>query len=183
MRQLFPYGGHSPRLDPSVFVAPGVLLVGDITVAEGSSFWYNTVVRADVQRVVVGKYSNIQDGSMIHEDSGRSSGKPCPTLIGDYVTVGHNVILHACTVEDYCLIGMGSIIMDDVVIGKGSVVGAGALVTKGARIPPFSLVLGSPARVVRTLDPSTLAEREDQAFHYNRLAKEHREALEGCLTE
>ncbi len=185
MKQLFPYGGHRPQLDPSVFVAPGVILVGDIKAGEGSSFWYNTVVRADVQRVEVGRFSNIQDGTVIHEDSGRGTGDPegHPTLIGDYVTVGHNVILHACVLEDYALIGMGAIIVDDAVIGKGSVVGAGALVTKGTKIPPFSLVVGAPAKVIRTLEPSSLAERENQAMHYSRLAKEHREALDADARE
>ena len=181
MQQLIPFGGHRPQLDPSVFVAPGVLLVGNVTAGEGSSFWYNTVVRADVQRVEVGRFSNIQDGTIIHEDSGRGTGNPngSPTLIGDYVTVGHNVILHACILEDYSLIGMGAIIMDEAVIGKGSVVGAGALVTKGTRIPPFSLVLGAPAKAVRTLDPATIADRKEQAIHYSRLAQEHRAEIEG----
>ena len=175
MKQLYSFNGHAPSLDPSVFVAPGVLLIGDVTTGEGSSFWYNTVVRADINPVVIGRYSNIQDGCVVHEDSGRNSGKKdgLPTVIGDYVTVGHNVILHACTLEDYSLIGMGAIVMDGVVVGKGSVIGAGALVTKGTVIPPFSVVIGSPARVIRTMDPSSLEERLKQAMHYHRLSLEH----------
>jgi carbonic anhydrase/acetyltransferase-like protein (isoleucine patch superfamily) len=175
LKQLYSYNGIRPKLHESVFVAPGAKLIGDITAGEGSSFWYNVTVRADTNPVIVGKCSNVQDGTVIHEDSGRGSGVPggLPTIIGDYVTVGHNAILHACTIEDYCLIGMGSIILDGSVIGRGSVVGAGALVTKGSVIPPMSLVLGVPAKVVRTLDEDSLKVRDVQATHYREEAAAH----------
>ena len=186
MKQLLPYRGVFPKVHPTAFIAPGAVLVGDIEIGEHSTIWYNTAVRADVQSVRMGKFSNIQDGSVVHEDSGRGTGNPegTPTIIGDYVTVGHNVILHACTIEDYCLVGMGAIVMDAAVIGKGSVIGAGALVTKGTKIPPYSLVLGAPARVVRTLDEeSALAEHLDQAMHYYRLAQEHKQELAALEAE
>lgn len=180
MKQLLPYKGHTPQLDKTVFVAPGALLIGDVTAGEGSSFWYNVTVRADLNRVTIGRFSNIQDGTVIHEDSGRGTGLEdgLPTVIGDYVTVGHNAILHACRVEDYCLIGMGATVMDGAVVGKGAIVGAGALVTKGKIIPPFSLVLGSPAKVVRTFSPATQADRLEHAMMYAELAKEHIQSLE-----
>jgi len=181
MKQIYPYRGVFPKVDPSVFLAPGALLIGEVEIGENSSVWYNTVVRADVQRVVIGKYSNIQDCSVVHEDSGRGTGNPegTATIVGDYVTVGHNAILHACTLEDYCLVGMGAVVMDAAVVGKGSVIGAGALVTKGMHIPPFSLVVGAPAKVIRTLEEEpALAEHLDQAMHYYHLAQEYKKDLE-----
>lgn len=182
MKQLYPYRGKTPTVDESAFIAPGAVLVGDVTVGEGSSIWYNVTIRADVNPVVIGKHSNIQDASIVHEDSGRGTGlrDGLPTVVGDYVTVGHGVILHACRLEDYCLVGMGATVMDGVVVGKGSVIGAGALVTKGTVIPPYSVVMGFPAKVVKTLSPDTLAERLDQAEHYMRLAAEHKGYIEEC---
>ncbi len=176
---IYPYQGVTPQIEPDVLLCPGAMVVGRVTIGEGSSVWYNAVIRGDVHHVIIGRYSSIQDGTLIHEDSGRGSGLAggLPTVVGDYVTVGHGVILHACRVEDYALIGMGAIVMDGAVIGKGAVVGAGALVTKNTVIPPFSLVLGSPARVVKTLPESSLEQRKEQAMHYYSLGQEHRRTL------
>lgn len=176
---LYPYKKQFPQIAKDAFIAPGAVIVGDVAIGEGSAVWYNTVIRGDVNKVVIGSFSNIQDGSIVHEDSGRGSGlaEGLPTVVGDYVTVGHGVILHACTVESGCLIGMGAILMDGVEIGRGSVIGAGALLTKGTKIPPFSVVLGAPGKVVRTLSEDSIAERKDQAMHYNRLAREHMDSL------
>ena len=176
---IYPYEGVTPQIEPNVLLCPGSMVVGRVKIGEGSSVWYNTVIRGDVHDVVIGRYSSIQDGTLIHEDSGRGSGLEggLPTVVGDYVTVGHGVILHACRVEDYALIGMGAIIMDGAVIGKGAVVGAGALVTKNTVVPPFSLVLGSPARVVKTLPEDSLNQRLEQAMHYYGLAQDHRRML------
>ena len=176
---VYPYKGVSPEIAEDVLLCPGAMVVGRVKIGQGSSVWYNAVIRGDVHDVIIGRYASIQDGTLIHEDSGRGSGLEggLPTVVGDYVTVGHGVILHACRVEDYALIGMGAIIMDGAIIGRGSVVGAGALVTKNTVVPPFSLVLGSPAKVVRTLPDASLAQRKEQAMHYYGLAQEHRRML------
>ena len=172
---VYPYEGVSPQIESDVLLCPGAMVVGRVKIGAGSSVWYNTVIRGDVHDVVVGRYTSIQDGTVIHEDSGRGSGLEggLPTVVGDYVTVGHGVILHACRVEDYALVGMGAIVMDGAVVGKGAVIGAGALVTKNTVIPPFSLALGSPAKVVRTLPEASLEERREQAMHYHSLAQAH----------
>ena len=176
---IYPYEGVTPEIEPSVLLCPGAMVIGRVKIGEGSSVWYNAVIRGDVHDVTIGRFTSIQDGAILHEDSGRGSGLEggLPTEVGDYVTVGHGVILHACRVEDYALIGMGAIIMDGAVVGKGTVVGAGALVTKNTVIPPFSLVLGSPARVVKTLPESSLDQRKEQAVHYHGLAQEHLKML------
>ena len=176
---VYPYEGVSPQIASDVLLCPGAMVVGRVKIGEGSAVWYNAVLRGDVHDIVIGRYANIQDGVLIHEDSGRGSGLDggLPTVVGDYVTVGHGAILHACRVEDYALIGMGAIILDGAVIGKGAVVGAGALVTKNTIVPPFSVALGSPARVVKTLPESSLEQRREQAMHYFGLAEAHRRML------
>ena len=176
MKQIFRFKDHYPQLDSSVYIAPGAMLSGDITAGEGCAFWYNSVIRADVNPVRFGKYTNIQDNAVVHEDSGTNTGHEggTPTIVGDYVTVGHSAIIHGCTIEDSVLVGMGAIVMDGAVIGRGSVIGAGALVTKYQKIPPFSLVMGVPAKVVRTLDESAIEDNRAQAMHYYGLAQEHR---------
>ena len=178
---VYPYEGVTPEIEEGVLLCPGAMVVGRVKIGEGSSVWYNAVIRGDVHNVEIGRYTSIQDGTVIHEDSGRGIGLEggLPTVVGDYVTVGHGVILHACRVEDYALIGMGAILMDGAVIGKGSVVGAGALVTKNTVVPPFSVVLGSPGKVVRTLPESSLDQRREQAMHYHSLAADHRRMLSG----
>lgn len=134
-----------PHIPPTAFVAHNATLVGDIALGEESSVWYQAVLRGDINRIVIGARSNIQDGAVLH------LADDYPVLVGEYVTVGHKAILHACTVEDEVLIGMGATVLDGAVIGAQSIIGAGALVTGGKIIPPGSMVLGSPARVVRSL--------------------------------
>jgi len=156
-------------LSPSAFVAPGAVVIGDVTLGDLSSVWYHCVLRADIERIVIGEGSNIQDGSVIHLSSNRG------TAVGSYVTVGHKALLHACDVEDECLIGMGAVVMDEARIGPRSIVGAGALVTRGLQVPEGSLVLGSPAKVVKQL---TLEEQQgirQWALKYIQVAAEHRE--------
>lgn len=176
---VFPYEDVWPQIESDVLLCPGAMVVGRVKIGEGSSVWYNAVIRGDVHDVAVGRYTSIQDGTIIHEDSGRGSGLDggLPTVVGDYVTVGHGVILHACRIEDYALIGMGAIVMDGAVVGRGAVVGAGALVTKNTVIPPFSVAMGSPAKVVKTLPESSLEQRKEQAMHYHGLAQAHRRML------
>jgi carbonic anhydrase/acetyltransferase-like protein (isoleucine patch superfamily) len=136
----------------SAFVAASADLLGDVTVGENSSIWYQCVLRGDINRIQIGANSNVQDGTVVHV------ADRFGTVVGDWVTVGHRALLHACTVEDEVLIGMGAIVMDGAVIGKRSIVGAGTVVTGGTKIPPGSLVLGAPGKVVRTLRE---AEQED----------------------
>ena len=141
-----------PFIHPSVFVAWNAEVAGDVELAAEASVWFNVTIRADIGAVRVGRGSNIQDGSVIHVET----DSPC--LIGDHVTVGHGAILHGCVIEDDSLIGMGAIVLDKARIGHGSVVGAGALVTQGKEFPPNSLIIGSPAKAVRSIEP-TDAER------------------------
>jgi carbonic anhydrase/acetyltransferase-like protein (isoleucine patch superfamily) len=151
-----------PEFGEGVLVAPGAAIVGNVSLGRDVSFWYGSVARGDLAKVVVGDRSNIQDGTVMHvADDG-------PCIVGADVVVGHRVMLHACRVEDACLIGMQATLLDDCVIGEGSIVGAGALVTQRTKIPPHSLVLGAPAKVVRTLDPSVAAEHRALAGKYMR---------------
>ena len=143
-------------------------MLGDVTLGPRASVWYGAVLRADMDRVVVGESTNLQDGTIVHVDEGR------PALIGARVGVGHRAVLHGCTVEDECLIGMGSVLLNGAVIGTGSVVAAGAVVPEGMVVPPGSLVVGVPARVARPVD-QTLRARIDATWqHYVTEAERHR---------
>ena len=135
----------APELDPSSFVAAGARVIGAVTLEEGASVWYNAVLRADSDRIVLGRGSNIQDNASVHVDAGH------PALIGEGVSVGHNAVVHGCTIGDGSLIGMGSVILSGAVIGEGCLVAAGAVVLEGAVIPAGSLVAGVPGRVRREL--------------------------------
>lgn len=155
-------------IDSTVFIASGALVMGDVEIGRDSSIWYHTVIRGDTERVVIGEATNIQDLSMVHADPG------IPCLIGNRVTVGHRVILHGCIVEDDCMIGMGAILLNRVRIGQGSIIGAGAVVTEGTEIPPGSLVLGVPAKVVRAIDESARVRLDHAWRHYVKQAERHR---------
>ena len=144
-KQLDKFLRKKPSLGEGVYIATGAMVLGDVTLGEYSSVWYNAVLRGDINRIVVGHHSNIQDNAVLH----LADDFPC--RIGNYVTVGHSAVVHACTVEDEVLVGMGAVILDGVVIGKQSIIGAKALVTQETRIPPGSMVLGAPAKVVRAL--------------------------------
>ncbi len=150
-RQLDTHLRKQPLVAPSAYIAKTAVVLGDVTLGPHSSIWYNAVLRGDINRIVVGEGSNIQDNAVIH----LADDYPC--LIGRYVTVGHSAIVHACTVEDECLIGMGATILDGAVIGAQSIVGANALVTQGTIIPPGSMVLGSPGKVIRVLNSADRA--------------------------
>jgi carbonic anhydrase/acetyltransferase-like protein (isoleucine patch superfamily) len=142
-----------PTMGARVLIAPGAAVVGDVQLGDDVSIWYGAVLRGDLAPIIVGKGANIQDGTVMHV----ADDTPC--VVESETVVGHRVMLHACRVEEGCLIGMQSTILDQAVIGRGSVVGAGALVTQRTIIPPRSLVLGAPARVIRTLTD------EDERFH------------------
>lgn len=143
--QIEQFLGTPPRIHPTAFIAPGAAVIGDVTLGEEASVWYHAAARGDINRIIIGPRSNVQDGAVLHV------ADAFHTEIGELVTVGHKAIVHACTVEDEVLIGMGAIILDGARIGARSIIGAGALVTGGKEIPPGSLVIGSPAKVVRTL--------------------------------
>jgi len=141
------FDGLVPHIDDDAFIHPDATLIGDVHIGRASSVWPGCVLRADMGKIVVGDETSIQDGTVVHLTQNWSD-----TIVGNRVTVGHRVVLHGCIVEDNCLIGMGAILLDNCHIGKGSLVGAGALVTAKTEIPPGSLVLGSPAKVVRPLN-------------------------------
>lgn len=164
---------REPSIHPSAFIAPSADIIGDVTIGEESSIWYGCVLRADINRIEIGERSNLQDGSVVHL-SDRFG-----VSVGDDVTIGHKALIHACTVGDGALIGMGAILMDGAVIGASSIVGAGSLVLGGTQIPPDSLVVGSPARVVRRLTPEECREGRRLAEKYvmvsrRYLARSHR---------
>ncbi|MFE9292859.1 gamma carbonic anhydrase family protein [Streptomyces niveus] len=160
-------GGKEPVIDPTAFVAPTAVVLGEVTMAAGASVWYHTVLRADGGPIVIGADTNIQDNCTVHVDLGS------PVTVGARVSVGHNAVLHGCTVEDDVLVGMGAAVLNGALIGSGSLVAAQALVPQGMRVPPGSLVAGVPAKVKREL---TEEEREGirlNAAVYLELAKRH----------
>ncbi len=168
-----------PQFGQKSWVAPDATVIGNVKMGEDSSIWFGCVVRGDVHKIIIGDRTNIQDLTMIHvthyKSPDMSDGHP--TIIGDDVTVGHRVMLHGCTIEDACLIGMNATILDGAVIGKESIVGAGALVTGGKKFPPRSLILGSPAKVVRELTDQEVAELYASAKRYVAFKEEYREFI------
>jgi carbonic anhydrase/acetyltransferase-like protein (isoleucine patch superfamily) len=147
---LYELDGVAPRLpaDGKVFIADSAEVIGNVHLGSDTSIWFGSVLRGDNEPITIGDGSNVQDNCTFHTDPG------FPMTIGTNCTIGHNVILHGCTVEDGALIGMGAIVMNGAKIGRNSVVGAGAVITEGKEFPPFSLIVGAPARVLRTLDPA-----------------------------
>ena len=149
-----------PQIAASAWLAPSAAIIGDVVVGEQVSIWFNTTLRGDTDRISVGAGSNIQDGSVCHCDPGT------PLTIGSNVTVGHKVMLHGCSIGDGSLIGIGSIIMNHAKIGKNCIVGAGSLVTEGKEFPDNSLIMGAPAKLVRTLDADALEKMKTNASNY-----------------
>jgi len=147
-----PFKGISPRIDSTAFVAEGAVVIGDVEIGPGASIWYGCVVRGDVNFVRIGARTNIQDGTVIHV-----SRVDHPTIIADEVTVGHGAMIHGCNIESGSLIGIGAIVLDGVVVGRESLIAAGSLITPGTVIPPRSMVMGSPAKIKRTLDDEEVA--------------------------
>ncbi len=162
------YKGLFPRIDPSAFVAGSADLIGDVEIGEESSVWFQSVLRGDVAPIKVGTHTNIQDGSLLHGNAGE------PTILGDWVTVGHRVVLHACQVDHHCLVGMGAVVMSRVHVGEGSIVAAGALVPEGTVISPGSLYVGAPARLCRKLTRDDRRFIDSHAEHYLEYKKEYR---------
>ncbi len=163
------FAGCAPVFGQNVFVADGATVLGDVTLGDGVSIWYGSVLRGDVNRISVGARSNIQDVSVVHVTTAKFE-----TRVGADVTVGHRVVLHGCVIGDGVLIGMGAVLLDGVEVGAGCIIGAGALLTPGTKIPAGSLAFGAPARVVR---PTTAEERREilaSAQRYVQLAARHR---------
>ncbi|HEY0074795.1 MAG TPA: gamma carbonic anhydrase family protein [Abditibacteriaceae bacterium] len=165
--------GQEPQIDASAFVAPGAAVMGAVTLGEESSVWFNATLRGDINAVIVGPRSNVQDGAVLHVADDYA------VTLGELVTVGHQATVHACTVEDEVLIGMGAIILDGAHIGARSIIGANALVTGGTQIPPGSLVLGSPAKVVRALSIDEQASIKVWAERYVTLSRIYLQGKEG----
>jgi carbonic anhydrase/acetyltransferase-like protein (isoleucine patch superfamily) len=158
--RLDKYLSRTPEIDPSAYVAPSAVVMGSVKIGPKASVWPTCVLRGDIEDIVIGEGSNVQDGSVIHlaDDLGAHIGK--------YVTIGHMAMIHACTIEDECLIGMKATVLDGAVIGKRSIIGAGAVVTKGTIVPPGSLVLGMPAKVVKQLSEEEQASVKEWADKY-----------------
>jgi carbonic anhydrase/acetyltransferase-like protein (isoleucine patch superfamily) len=158
-----------PTIDPSVFIARGAQVVGDVRLAADCSIWYNTVLRGDINYVQVGARSNIQDGCILHVEN----DKPC--IVGENVTVGHGAIIHACMIEPECLIGMGAIILSGAFVGRGSIIAAGTIIRENVVVKPFSLMAGVPGRLIRTLDKSSAQTHRKWAQKYSAVAQAHKE--------
>ncbi len=159
------FEGREPLVRDAAFIAWNADISGDVELGKDVSVWYNATIRADVAAIIIGDRANVQDGAVVHV------AHEMPCRIGKDVTVGHGAIVHACTIGDRCLVGMGAIVLDGAIIGEDSIIGAGALVTGGKRFPPRSLILGSPAKAIRSLDEAECASLTESARHYVELAR------------
>jgi carbonic anhydrase/acetyltransferase-like protein (isoleucine patch superfamily) len=168
---IYQYGEQKPSIDPSAFVAAEATVIGDVVLAEDASVWHGVVIRGDSARISVGKGSNVQDGAVLHADEG------VPLTIGDNVTVGHQAMLHGCTIGDGTLVGIQAVVLNNAVIGRNCLIGAGAVVTEGKQFPDNSLIVGAPARVVREMSPEQILKVGENAKHYAAHQKEYRKAL------
>jgi len=172
---IYTFKNTKPKIDKNTWIAPSADVIGDVSCGKDCSIWFGCVVRGDVNYIKIGDRTNIQDLSMIHvthyKKEDKSDGNP--TVIGDDVTIGHRVMLHGCTIENACLIGMSATILDGAVIGKESIVGAGALVTKNKIFPPRSLIVGSPAKVIRELNDDEVKELYASAYRYVEFKKDY----------
>ncbi len=163
---IIEYKGKKPEIGKNVFIAPGAFVIGEAVIGDNASIWFNAVVRADINSIVIGDNTNIQDNSVLHVDN-----PPHNLVIGRNVTVGHGAVLHACVIEEGCLIGMGATVLSRAVIGAFSIIGANSLVKEGQVIPPNSLAVGSPAKVIREITPEEKEKLLGSAEHYAAYAK------------
>ena len=159
--------GIEPNIHNDTFIADTAMVIGDVNIGEGTSIWYGAVLRGDIENITIGKFSNIQDNATVHTET------DIPTKVGDYTVVGHNAVVHGCTIGDNCLIGMGAIILNEAIIGDNCIIGAGTVVTEGKNIPPNSLVMGVPGKVVRQVSDEEIEAIKKNAIRYNRLYKKH----------
>ncbi len=168
---IYDLADKRPVLDPDSWVAPGAVVLGDVTLMPGASVWYGAVLRGDNDPIVIGRNTNIQDGAVCHTDAGE------PLTVGANVTVGHQAMLHGCTIGENSLIGIGAVVLGRAVIGKNCLIGAGALIPEGKVIPDGSLVIGQPGRVARELTPEQIAHIGASALHYVENWKRHAREL------
>lgn len=168
---LYGFKGKTPRVHPTAFVAPTAVLVGDVTLHEHASVWFGTVLRADMDRIEIGARSNVQDNSTIHTDENE------PTIVGEDVTIGHNALVHSSVIENNVLIGQASVLVGGCVIGTGSIIGAGAVVREHMAVPPHSLVVGVPGKVVREAKPEDERWTVRAAEHYVELGGWYRDNI------
>lgn len=177
--RLIPIHGKAPHIHDSAFIAPGCVIIGDVTIGADSSVWYNCVLRADVSRIVIGERSNVQDGSVLHCDPPRP-GDPdgSPLIIGDDVLIGHMAMVHGCTIEDRGFVGLGAIAMNKGVIGSDAMLAAGAMLTEGKVMEPRSLWAGRPAKPLRYLNDAAVMGMRMGVAHYVENARAHRAAIE-----
>jgi len=176
-RNIRSYDGMTPRINEAAYVDPAAVVIGDVTLGERASVWPCAVIRGDVNHIVIGEGSNIQDFAMLHVTHKRESDpQGAPLIIGNHVTIGHHVTLHGCRIEDEVLIGIGSIVLDRAVIEKHVLVGAGSLVPPGKRLESGHLYLGNPVKRVRALTEEEIAYFRYSAEHYQRLAGKHRQS-------
>ena len=169
---VYPYLDTFPKVGEGSFIAPGARIIGDVDISSEVGIWYNTVIRGDVNYIKIARGTNVQDNSLLHVETDL-----CPLIIGEYVTIGHQVILHGCTIGNRCLIGMGAIIMNDVVIGDDCIIGAGALITEKTEIPSGSVVIGRPGKVVRQVKEKEKDSLLLSAKKYIEVANKHKLSL------
>ncbi|WP_066708881.1 gamma carbonic anhydrase family protein [Curvibacter delicatus] len=168
---IYELDGQAPKLAEGTWVADSAQVIGKVTLEENVSVWFGTVIRGDSEKIHIGRGSNIQDASVLHADAG------VPLTLGENVSVGHQVMLHGCTVGDGSLIGIGAVVLNHAKIGKNCLVGAGALVTEGKEFPDGSMILGSPAKAVKQLSPEQIAGLQHIAAHYVENARQYRKGL------
>ena len=163
------FDGNKPEIKEDVFIAEGSKIIGNVVIKKGASIWFNTIIRGDIDSIKIGQNTNVQENSTLHIDKG------IPLNIGDNVTIGHGAVLHGCTVNNNCIVGMGSTVLNNAEIGENTIIGAGALIPEGKEIPPGSLVLGVPGKVVRDLKEDEINKIKKSAEHYHQLARRYRE--------
>ena len=171
---ILPFKGRSPRIHPSAFVAPGARIIGDVEIGANASIWYNCVLRGDINRIVIGARSNVQDGTIIHVEGGQPG---LPVVIGEDALIGHQAVLHGCTVRAGAFVGMGSVMMDGSVIEGEAMLAAGALLSPGKIIPSGQLWAGRPAKFLRDLTADQMHAMKLQVAGYVTTAREHRQAV------
>ena len=162
------FEGNIPRIDESTYISESVDIIGDVTIEENANIWFGTRLRGDMNKIVIGKNTNIQENTVVHVD------KNCPCLIGKDVTIGHGAIIHGCEICDNVLVGMGSIILNNAKIGKNTIIGAGSLVTQGKEFPEGVLILGNPAKVIRQLTEAEIESIQRSADNYVSLSKKYK---------
>ena len=161
------FEGKKPIVSEKAYIAENATVIGEVIIGEYSSIWYNVVLRGDIAKISIGNNTSVQDGSIVHCDTG------VPTIIGNNVTIGHNVLLHACKIGDGSLIGIGAIVLDGAEVGEGTIIGSGAIVTPRTKIPPFTMALGVPAKVVRNLTEEEVENLKKHAMEYVKLMKRY----------